>query len=55
MSSHFIHRNAEIFESPDEFRPERWLHENGKKLDRWLVSFSRGPRSCLGLKYVKGQ
>ncbi|KIW18531.1 hypothetical protein PV08_02819 [Exophiala spinifera] len=49
MSSHFVHRNADIFEEPNEFRPERWLGPDARKLERWLVSFSRGPRSCLGL------
>jgi cytochrome P450 len=52
MSSHFVHRNARVFEDPNEFVPERWLGADGRNLDRWLVSFSRGPRSCLGLKYA---
>lgn len=52
MSSHFVHRNASVFEDPNEFVPERWLGTDGRNLDRWLVSFSRGPRSCLGLKYA---
>lgn len=52
MSSHIVHRNATLFEDPDVFKPERWLGEDGKKLERWLVPFSRGPRSCLGLKYT---
>ncbi|KAL2784370.1 cytochrome P450 [Aspergillus keveii] len=47
-ASHFIHRNPEIFSDPDEFRPERWLGEESHALDKWLLSFSRGPRSCLG-------
>jgi hypothetical protein len=51
-ASHFIHRNPEIFSDPDEFRPERWLGEESHALDKWLLSFSRGPRSCLGQQYV---
>ncbi|KAL3472255.1 cytochrome P450 [Aspergillus californicus] len=47
-SSHFVHRNPDIFQNPDEFNPDRWLGENGRTLDKWLLSFSRGPRSCLG-------
>lgn len=43
----FLHFNPELFPSPQEFRPERWLDNPG--LDNWLVSFSRGPRSCLGI------
>ncbi|KAL1989053.1 hypothetical protein VTN96DRAFT_5816 [Rasamsonia emersonii] len=49
MSSHFVHRNPAIFENPDAFNPERWLDAKGKDLDKWLVAFSRGPRSCLGV------
>lgn len=52
MSSHFVHRNASVFEDPNEFVPQRWLGTDGRSLDKWLVSFSRGPRSCLGLKYA---
>ncbi|KAL2681747.1 cytochrome P450 monooxygenase-like protein [Phyllosticta citricarpa] len=47
MGSYFVHRNADIFPSPQSFRPERWLEEVG--LDHWLVPFSRGPRMCLGV------
>lgn len=50
MSSHFVHRDPTIFEKPDEFIPDRWLGENAKDLEKWLVPFSKGPRSCLGLK-----
>ncbi|KAL1989438.1 hypothetical protein VTN49DRAFT_7249 [Thermomyces lanuginosus] len=49
MSSHFVHRDPTIFEKPDEFIPDRWLGENAKDLEKWLVPFSKGPRSCLGL------
>ena len=54
MSSYFVHGNASIFKNPKQFDPDRWLEPEGKDLDKWLVAFSKGPRSCLGLKYVKG-
>lgn len=44
----FVHHNKEIFENPFDFKPERWLEDPG--LEKWLCSFSRGPRSCLGIK-----
>ncbi|KAL5050939.1 hypothetical protein BDW71DRAFT_215080 [Aspergillus fruticulosus] len=47
-SSHFVHSNPDIFEDAHSFIPERWLGEKGKLLDKWLLAFSRGPRSCLG-------
>lgn len=42
--------HADIFPEPTEFRPERWL-QGGKKLDKYLVSFGKGTRQCLGMKY----
>ena len=43
-----------VFPEPTVFRPERWLEaENaGQRLDKYLVSFGRGTRQCLGKKYV---
>jgi len=51
MSSYIVHTNAEIFPDPDRFNPERWLRvdEGGKNLDSFLVTFSRGRRSCVGI------
>ena len=55
MSNLFVHLNADIFYEPRAFKPERWLEVkegDGESLEHWLVAFSKGPRSCLGLKYV---
>ncbi|EED13527.1 cytochrome P450, putative [Talaromyces stipitatus ATCC 10500] len=49
MSGHFVHRNEAIFPNPHGFIPDRWLGDEGKDLDKWLVAFSKGPRSCLGI------
>ena len=46
--STFVHYNAVLFPEPDKFIPERWIES--AELDNWLVSFSRGPRMCLGVK-----
>src|SRR6186713_188989 len=48
MTARLTHRNEGIFEDPTAFRPERWLGENNH-LDRYLIPFNRGSRSCLGL------
>lgn len=42
-----IHHKPEIFVDPYTYNPDRWL-EN-KDLTKYLVSFSRGPRSCYGI------
>nr|L0E2R0.1 RecName: Full=Cytochrome P450 monooxygenase phqM; AltName: Full=Paraherquamide biosynthesis cluster protein M [Penicillium fellutanum]AGA37280.1 P450 monooxygenase [Penicillium fellutanum] len=48
-SSHLsIITNDTIFHDPYKFKPERWLGEEGKDLERWHVGFSRGPRRCIG-------
>ena len=47
MTPLLIHQNEDIFPDAEVFRPERWLSD--EKLQRYLVAFSRGPRSCLGI------
>jgi len=44
--------DPEIYPEPEKFKPERWIEaaENGIKLDRYFVSFSKGTRSCVGIK-----
>ncbi|KAK9343599.1 cytochrome P450 [Lipomyces starkeyi] len=49
MSSIFVHYSAEIFPEPDNFDIERWLGKGVQSLDQWLIAFSKGPRSCLGI------
>jgi cytochrome P450 len=49
MSAVFMHYNADIFPDPHSFNPQRWMGLNAKELERCLVPFSRGPRSCLGI------
>ena len=51
MTSTLIHQNPEIFEQPLEFFPERWLDpQKRKRLERYLVPFSKGTRQCAGIK-----
>ncbi|GKZ51952.1 hypothetical protein AbraIFM66951_008471 [Aspergillus brasiliensis] len=50
MTIHFILRDAGIFPEPLQFLPERWLlePEDLRKLERYLVPFSKGTMGCLG-------
>lgn len=51
MSSWMVHRNPNIFPKPDTFVPERWLDPiKGKKLEKYLVSFTKGSRQCVGMQ-----
>ena len=47
MTSVLIHQDESIFPDAHSFVPERWV-EN-PRLDRYLVSFSKGSRQCLGI------
>lgn len=49
VSTRAIHDNPTLFPSPQLFIPDRWAGERGKELDRWNVSFSKGPRQCIGI------
>lgn len=54
MSHARMHYDEEVFPEPKAFRPERWLkgEEEVKRLERYLVSFSRGGRRCMGIQYA---
>lgn len=46
-----VHNDSTIFPKPLEYHPERWIEaiDQGIRLDRYLVSFGKGSRSCLGI------
>uniref|UniRef100_A0A6P4EQW9 Cytochrome P450 4p1-like n=1 Tax=Drosophila rhopaloa TaxID=1041015 RepID=A0A6P4EQW9_DRORH len=44
-----IHRNAKYWDSPNEFRPERFLPENSQNRHTYAyIPFSAGQRNCIG-------
>ncbi|KAF8372532.1 hypothetical protein PRIPAC_78961 [Pristionchus pacificus] len=49
---HYLMANDPMFENPEEFRPERYLHDDGKTMRKELVEhtipFSIGKRVCAG-------
>ncbi|KAK0470451.1 cytochrome P450 [Desarmillaria tabescens] len=46
VGSYFMLMNEDIFPQPETFNPDRWIQTS---LDKYLVPFSKGPRSCLGV------
>ncbi|KAK3693065.1 cytochrome P450 [Podospora appendiculata] len=48
---YFVLTHPGVFPNPTAFRPERWLapENEGKQLDKYLVSFGKGSRQCLGM------
>lgn len=53
QSNLFVHMDPKVFPDAEAFKPERWIEakEDGVRLDRYLVSFSKGSRQCVGIKY----
>jgi Cytochrome P450 len=52
--NYFVHMDPTIFPNPEEFDPDRWLRaeEQGLRIDRYFVSFGKGSRMCVGIKFV---
>ncbi|KAF3911928.1 hypothetical protein ABW20_dc0105770 [Dactylellina cionopaga] len=50
LSSHYIyHMNPKVFPEPLKWNPERWLAQDTKEMDNYLMPFSRGARICVGV------
>jgi cytochrome P450 len=47
MTSYDVHHDEVIFPESFRFDPNRWINNPG--LDRYLVSFGKGTRQCLGM------
>jgi cytochrome P450 len=49
-----VNHDEDVFPDSHEFIPERWLDnpttKSGDSLDRYLIGFGKGTRSCVGLK-----
>ncbi len=53
-AAHVYHHDPNVFSDPEAFRPERWLVDAAElsEMEKNMVPFSRGSRSCPGQKYV---
>ncbi|KAJ5368174.1 cytochrome P450 [Penicillium cataractarum] len=49
--AYFVHMDPTVFPDPECFNPERWVKasDNGEYLGRYLVSFNKGSRQCIGM------
>lgn len=53
ISPWILHRHARLWDDPEAFRPERFLPENRKSIDRYAyLPFSAGPRVCIGAAFA---
>jgi cytochrome P450 len=44
-----IHTNETIFPDPWAFKPERWFGKEGTERRKYLMSFNKGARQCIGI------
>ncbi|KAI0883156.1 cytochrome P450 [Annulohypoxylon maeteangense] len=44
-----LNHNPQVWDNPNEFRPERWLRGEKSNPDQVTFPFSTGPRSCIGM------
>ncbi|KAF2851805.1 cytochrome P450 [Plenodomus tracheiphilus IPT5] len=56
MSAYSMHFNEDLW-GPDarRFVPERWLTGEAKHLDKYMVTFSKGARQCLGINMTQAE
>jgi len=53
VSPWLMHHDARYFESPNEFKPERWTPEFEKQLPKFAYfPFGGGPRICIGNQFA---
>jgi unspecific monooxygenase len=50
-----LHRNPDVFASPLEWKPERWLHSSPdelKEMKRWFWAWGSGGNMCIGSNFA---
>ena len=53
ISPWILQRHRLLWDDPDAFRPERFLPETRKAVDRYAyIPFSAGPRVCIGAAFA---
>ncbi|KAF7536163.1 hypothetical protein G7054_g4763 [Neopestalotiopsis clavispora] len=56
ISAYTVHFDESIWGSDArKFNPDRWLSDDKKDLDKYLVPFSKGARQCLGINLANAE
>lgn len=56
MTSVFMHHNESIFPDSYNFLPERWMDlEKRKRLETYMVAFTKGSRQCIGMNLARAE
>lgn len=51
-----MHHNETVFPDSHRFKPERWLDPaERKRLEKYMVAFSKGSRQCIGMHLAKAE
>ena len=50
-----IHTNETIFPNAWEFRPERWMGQEGIELRKYQMSLGKGSRNCVGMNLANAE
>lgn len=54
-ATYCFHLDPVYFPDPERFHAERWLGPEATQLETRLVTFSRGPRSCIGINLAHAE
>lgn len=49
------HTAESVFPSPFMFDPDRWLGDDGRKLQKFQMAFGKGSRKCIGIELARAE
>uniref|UniRef100_A0A673I3E9 unspecific monooxygenase n=1 Tax=Sinocyclocheilus rhinocerous TaxID=307959 RepID=A0A673I3E9_9TELE len=53
IPTYVLCRDPQLWESPDEFRPERFSPESKSEINQYaFLPFGLGPRNCIGMRFA---
>ncbi|RDW83579.1 cytochrome P450 [Aspergillus mulundensis] len=56
MSCLLMHHDESVFPDSYRFNPERWVEPaERKRLEKYMVAFSRGSRMCIGMQLARSE
>ncbi|KTG04183.1 hypothetical protein cypCar_00006328 [Cyprinus carpio] len=54
IPTYVLYRDPQLWDSPDEFRPERFSPESKSEINQYIfMPFGLGPRNCIGMRFAQ--